>query len=364
MPMKCRLLYLVGQLGPGGSERQLSNLLKGMDRDRYQPGVAVWNYRQDETYVAEIKRLGVPIFPLAPSLFAVKKMVQFRRLVRTLQPEIVHSYSFYINFAAYWATRGTPTIPLGSVRSDWSAAKQGSGPLLGTLSAHWPPSQICNSLAAAKAVCGLDNHGEPRVYVVRNGLDLSRFRVRPLPNTHKPYIAGIGSLLPCKRWDRLLRAAAALKRKGLDFLVRIVGGGPARSSLERQVQTFGIADCVELVGHSEHVPEILAEATFLAHTSDTEGCPNVIMEAMACARAVVATDVGDVSSLIEDGQTGYLVAPADERTLVGRMATLISQRDVCERMGEAGSAKANKEFGLDRMMRETLAAYRSAGWNG
>ncbi|HEV8725275.1 MAG TPA: glycosyltransferase family 4 protein [Candidatus Binatia bacterium] len=362
--MKCRLLYLAGQLGPGGSERQLWNLLKAMDRDRYQPAVVVWNYQEDETYVSQIKQLGVPIFPLAPCLFTVKKMAQLRRLVSTLQPEVAHSYSFYTNFAAYWATRGTPSIAVGSVRGDWSEAKKDSGPLLGRLSARWPGKQICNSLAAAKAISSLENHHSPRVYVVRNGLDLQRFHVRPLPKTHKPCIAGIGSLLPYKRWDRVLRAAAELKRRGLNFLVRIVGEGPARSSLEQQVGTLGIGDCVELVGHSEHIPEILAEATFLAHTSDTEGCPNVIMEAMACARAVVATDVGDVSALIEDGQTGYIVAPADERTLVERMAALIAHRDVCERMGEAGSAKANREFGLDHLVRETLWAYRSAGWNG
>jgi len=335
-----------------------------MDRDRYQPAVVVWNYQEDETYVSRIKQLGVPIFPLAPCLFTAKKMLQFRRLVGTLQPEVAHSYSFYTNFAAYWATRGTPSVGLGSVRSDWSEAKKGSGPLLGRLSARWPRQQICNSFAAAKAISRLENHDGPRVYVVRNGLDLQRFPVLPLPRSHKPCIAAIGSLLPYKRWDRLLRAAAELKRRGLNFLVRIAGEGPARASLEQQVGTLGIGDCVELVGHSEHIPEILAQATFLAHASDTEGCPNVIMEAMACARVVVATDVGDVTNLVEDGKTGYVVPRSDERAFAERMATLIAQRDLCRRMGEAGRAKAEREFGLDRLVSGTLAAYQAAGWNG
>src|SRR5919109_971882 len=184
--MKCRLLYLLGQLGPGGSERQLWNLLKAMDRDRYQPAVVVWNYQKDETYVSRIKQLGLPIFPLRSCSFTAKKMLQFRRLVRTLEPEVAHSYSFYTNFAVHWATIGRRSIAVGSVRGDLLAAKKGSGAVLGWLSARWPQKQICNSFAAAKAMGASAEHQNPRVYVVRNGLDLQRFRVLPLPNGHKP----------------------------------------------------------------------------------------------------------------------------------------------------------------------------------
>ena len=362
--MKCRLLYLLGQLGPGGSERQLWNLLKAMDRDRYQPAVVVWNYQKDETYVSRIKQLGVPIFPLRSCSFTAKKMLQFRRLVRTLEPEVAHSYSFYTNFAVHWATVGSPSIAVGSVRGDWLAAKRCAGPVLGRLSARWPRQQICNSFAAAKAMGGSADHRNPRVHVVRNGLDLQHFRVLPLPNRQRPCTIGIGSLLPYKRWDRLLRVAAELKRRGLNFMVRIVGEGPARPSLEQQMRTLGIEDCVELLGHSERIPEILAGATFLVHTSDTEGCPNVIMEALACARPVVATDVGDISSLVEDGKTGYVIAATDERGFADRMAKLIDCRDLCRRMGEAGRVKAESEFSLDRLFRGTLAAYQAAGWSG
>jgi glycosyltransferase involved in cell wall biosynthesis len=362
--MNCRLLYLVGQLGPGGSERQLWNLLKVMDRDRYQPAVVVWNYQEDETYVSRIKQLGVPIFPLTSCTFTAKKLAKLRRLVRTLAPEVAHSYSFYTNFAVHCATVGSPSIAVGSVRGDWLAAKKYSGAVLGGLSARWPRQQICNSFAAAKVMGGSADHQNPRVYVVRNGLDLQRFRALPLPNGHKPCIVGIGSLLPYKRWDRLLRVAAELKRRGLDFLVRIAGDGPERSSLQQQARTLAINDCVEFVGYSERIPEILAGAAFLAHTSDTEGCPNVIMEALACARPVVATDVGDIPSLVEDGKTGYVIAATDERAFADRMAKLIDCRDLCRRMGEAGRLKAESEFGLDQLFRGTLAAYQAAGWSG
>jgi glycosyltransferase involved in cell wall biosynthesis len=107
---------------------------------------------------------------------------------------------------------------------------------------------------------------------------------------------------------------------------------------------------------------LLSEATCLVLTSDNEGCPNVVMEAMACGRAVVATDVGDVPYLVEDGKTGFVVRRGDDSMLVERMLSLMTDRDLCQRMGEAGQAKAEREFGLDRFVMETLAIYRAVGW--
>jgi glycosyltransferase involved in cell wall biosynthesis len=132
--------------------------------------------------------------------------------------------------------------------------------------------------------------------------------------------------------------------------------------LERYAQDLGIADHVEFIGHTEDIPNLLSDAIFLVLTSDNEGCPNTVMEAMACRRAVMATDVGDIPHLVEDGKTGYVVRRGDDAMLVARMATLLTNRDLCRRMGEAGRAKAEREFGLNRLLEETLAAYRTAGW--
>jgi glycosyltransferase involved in cell wall biosynthesis len=88
------------------------------------------------------------------------------------------------------------------------------------------------------------------------------------------------------------------------------------------------------------------------------------MEAMACGRPVVATDVGDVPLLVQDGKTGFVVRRGDETMLVERLANLILKRDLCRQMGEAGRAKAESEFGLERLLGETLAAYLAAGWKG
>jgi glycosyltransferase involved in cell wall biosynthesis len=184
----------------------------------------------------------------------------------------------------------------------------------------------------------------------------------PLSTTGQIRILGVGSLIPLKRWDRLLKVAVTLKERNFDFLVQIVGAGPLRETLEKQKEEMGMGNHVQFLGHSDEIPHLLSDATFLVHTSDTEGCPNAVLEAMACGRAVVATDAGDVPSIVEDGQTGFVVKRGDDATLVERVAMLIKDRELCRKMGEAGRVKAEREFGLDRLVSETLAAYRAAGW--
>jgi glycosyltransferase involved in cell wall biosynthesis len=119
---------------------------------------------------------------------------------------------------------------------------------------------------------------------------------------------------------------------------------------------------VRFLGARHDIPALLAKAAFLVHTAEDEGCPNVIMEAMACGRAIVATDAGDVPLLIDNGKTGFVVPRDDEAALGSQIATLLKDTDFCRRMGEAGRIKAEQDFGIERLRSETFAAYRAEGW--
>jgi glycosyltransferase involved in cell wall biosynthesis len=358
-----RLLFLIGQLGLGGSERQLFCLLERIDKSRFEIAVFVWNFRQDDPYVARIKALGVPLFGSPSRVSRLSKMQMFRQFVRQWRPNVIHSYSFHTNFAASWATVGTKAIAFGSVRSDFARAKKNCGLMLGILSAVWPRSQIFNSVAAADDVRRSRSFFVPgKVFVVCNGLDLERYRMVTMPNGKETCIAGVGSLMSEKRWDKLLLAGCELKKRKLDCVIRIAGDGPMRGFLEQQAQELGMAAQIKFLGSIDNIPQFLSNVRFLVHTSDTEGSPNAVMEAMACGRAVVATDAGDVRHLVEDGKTGFVVRRGDDATLVERMVTLITDQDLCRSMGEAGRAKAVREFGLDRLVADTFDAYRAAGW--
>jgi glycosyltransferase involved in cell wall biosynthesis len=361
--MNCRLLYLVGQLRAGGLERQLYYLLRTIDRKRYAPALAVWSFRGDEFYLDQLRDLEITVHFPPPGTSRPSKLRWFRSLANQLRPEVIHSYSLHTNLAASCAAAGTKAVAIGSVRSDFARLVRKYRFSLGKLSFRWPRSQIFNSFSAADIARKSRSPFTPhQVLVVRNGVDLDHFTRTPVPTGCPPKMIAVGSLTRVKRWDRLLNAAFKLKQMQFQFRVRIVGDGPLRGALERQANELNINHYVEFMGQRNNIPALLSDALLLAHTSGSEGCPNVVMEAMACGRPVIATDTGDIPSLVDDGETGFIIEQDNIDALAQRIGVLLQNRSLCERMSEAARRKAEKEFGLERLVRETLIAYRSAGW--
>jgi len=160
---------------------------------------------------------------------------------------------------------------------------------------------------------------------------------------------GVGSLLRIKRWDRVLKVVRKVRSLGYDCRLTIAGRGPERAALEQQARELGLGWVAEFIGATTDVPDLLGQSRLLVHASETEGCPNAVMGAMACGRAVGATDAGDVPYLVEDGKTGFVVCYGDHEMLVKRLMELFTDRDLCQSTGKAGRAKAEREFGLDHL---------------
>lgn len=360
---RCRILYIIGQLVCGGSERQLSSLLRVLDRKQYPSHVLVWNYSPEHRYVDEIRSLGVPIHFFPQGTSSAAKLQGVRRLAQSLGAEVIHSYSFFTNCPAHWAALGTKAVAIGSIRGDFDYIKKDSGLWRGALNARWPRYQISNSFSSAERARHSRSIFSPEyVDVVRNGLDLQRFCVLSGNAVVKEYIVGVGSLRSLKRWDRVLRIVDEVRRKGAECRVRIAGDGPERIRLERQAQDLGISEYVEFLGATLDVRGLLEKSRFLVHASDSEGCPNAVMEAMACGRPVVAMNTGDIPFLVEDGKSGFVIRPGDETTFAERVLRLLADDQLCRHMGLAARAKAEQEFGLGSLVDETLNAYRAAGW--
>jgi len=359
----CRLLFLTPQLGIGGLERQLFGLLKSLDRDRYRPCVVVWNYDETERYVSELRALEVPVVGLeGPSRW--DKLRALRRLVAELRPEVVHSYSFYANGAVAYACRNTPALTVGSVRGDFENDLADSGPLLGRLSARFPPHQIANSWKAAENVARATGPFVPRhLQVVPNGVDLAAFSPASRVGARPVTVVGLGTLSELKNWSVLPPLAAGWVAEGADVRVRIAGAGPQRDALAAEIDRLGLNGSFELVGVIDDVPGFLALADLLVHVSTSEGMPNSVLEAMAAGRPVVAFDSGDVRRLVDDGVSGYIVPFGAVDQLDARLRMLIDNEALRDSMGRAARQKA-EVFGSSRLADRVLDAYASFGWRG
>jgi glycosyltransferase involved in cell wall biosynthesis len=364
IPSRCRLLYVVGQLRLGGLERQLYYLLANLDHARYCPGVVVWNLNHNDKYYKDIETLKIPLYGFPPEWSLLYKLKALRALTRQLNPEVIHSYGFHTNFAAAYAAWGTKTLAVGSRRSEYNPHMRRRGGVKRLLNRKWPAFHIINSTPSADAANRAFSLFTSRhVFIVRNALDLNLFKCVSETSKKRDYVAAIGSLMPVKRWDRLLRVVRDLKSVlGEDIRFQIAGDGPLRPALDKLADDLGVSRIVEFRGAVHDIPAFLGGAKFLVHTSASEGCPNVVMEAMACGLPVVAMETGEIPYLVEDGKTGFVVGQEDETMFVERVSLLLGDDELCLSMGAAAREKAKREFTLERLVSETLAAYMAAGW--
>jgi glycosyltransferase involved in cell wall biosynthesis len=170
-------------------------------------------------------------------------------------------------------------------------------------------------------------------------------------------VAIAARLVPVKRIDRLLRIAIALG--DVERLrVLVAGGGELQDELPRSAAAIALGERVCWLGFRQDIRAIYAAADIVVLTSDTEGTPTSLIEAAACGVPVVATDVGGVRTVVEDGVTGFVVPAADERAFARRVRELAADHGLRTRLGAAARDRARREFDIERMVGEIDEIYR------
>jgi glycosyltransferase involved in cell wall biosynthesis len=184
------------------------------------------------------------------------------------------------------------------------------------------------------------------VQYLPNGVDLNRFAVGPrTSNQTAPVIGTVAALRPEKNLGRLIRAFAMVVRKHSATTPRlvIVGDGPERASLTALAAQQGIAEFTTFTGHRDDTPSLYAGFDLFALTSDTEQMPLSVIEAMASGLPVVATDVGDVRTMLATENARFLAA-RDDAAIAGVLTALLASPDKRAQLGAANRAKAERAF--------------------
>jgi len=205
-----------------------------------------------------------------------------------------------------------------------------------------------------------------RMVTIYNGIDPERFAVGPearlkmrrelgLP-ADIPVVGTVARLAPQKGLTYLIRSLALLREHIPDVLGVVVGEGPMRSALEREVEECGAP--VVFTGYRTDIPSLMAGFDVFVLPSVTEGLPLIVLEAMAAGRAVVATAVGGRPEAVAEGETGLLVPPRDPEALCAALRFLLDAPGQAARMGAAGRERVRRMFTAERMVRETLDVYR------
>lgn len=201
--------------------------------------------------------------------------------------------------------------------------------------------------------------------VVHEGVDVERIERLPAANLHAdfylptqaPIVGTVAPLVPQKGLHHFISAAALLVREVPDARVVIVGDGPLRHALEKQIHEHHLERHVFLAGFRADVVEATKAFDVFAMSSISEGMCTALVDAMAASRAAVATSVGGIPEVAVDGTTAFLVPARDEATMARRIVQLLKDESLRLRMGRAAHARASELFRVERMVGETIAVY-------
>ena len=209
----------------------------------------------------------------------------------------------------------------------------------------------------ARRIAGIT--ANPRVSVIPNMVDMRAFRAAPPRQGEGPELLFLGRLEATKGVDELLQAAARLRAR-FPLLRLVIAGAGDVCAVEARAGALGIGDALELPGWvvGERKQALLGRASVFVLPSHVENMPVSVLEAMAAGLPVVATTVGAIPEMVEDGVTGLLVPPRDAEALAGAIETLLSDPQRRRRMGEAGRARAQRHYSVDRVMPRLEAIYR------
>jgi glycosyltransferase involved in cell wall biosynthesis len=224
--------------------------------------------------------------------------------------------------------------------------------------------------AACIVACNRDVAGElqdagAQVHLVPHGVDLERFVPQPFPETRPLQLLAVGRLVEKKGFHILIQAAARLR---VPFQLDIVGEGTEEKRLTELIRAHGLESKIWLRGPQTHedLPaaynraHVLIAPSIMDRTGDRDGLPNVVLEAMACGRPVIASDAGALGSAVIHEQTGLLTVPGDSESLASAIELLASEQPLLRKLGMRARVMVEHEYDVRRCTERFHDLLRSA----
>ena len=351
-----KVCFIVGTLGRGGAEKQLVFMLRALKLANIEARVLCLT--SGESYEAEIKSLGVEVEYIGEKQNRFWRLWKIIRNLRKRPADIIQSSHFYTNIYAALAGKvlGIPSI--GAIRSNLTSELT-INKSLGKFQISLPSFLIANSDLARRTA--IERGIAPdKIEFVRNvvEVELNESEIASKSKENITFLF-VGRLGKEKRPDRFVRLAAALVEKfpALPLRFQIAGDGVLRKEVEAQVKSCNLPpDKFELLGECAKMNEIYCQADALVLTSDYEGTPNVVLEAMAHALPVIAAKVGGTPEILNE-KCGFLVEPNDESALLKAAISLIENPGLRFNLGFEGFQQIKNNHSLDNLTNHLTDIY-------
>lgn len=379
-----RVLRVIARLNVGGPALHVTYLSEGLGGRGYETTLVAGDVARGEESMERVAAAaGVEVVRLpglSRELSPVRDLVaawRLARIIRRVKPDVVHTHTAKAGavgrIAALAAGRPRPVV-VHTFHGHVLRGYFGSAGSLVFRAIETALARVTDRLVAVSPevrdeLVRLGVAPASKFSVIRLGIeleprvafdgDVDEVRRRIGIPSGKYVVGWFGRMTTVKRTDDLLTMLAGLRERGIDALLLLVGDGDDRASLEQRAHDLGLARSCLFLGYQEDVAPWYAICDAVVLTSANEGTPVTIIEALAAGRPVVATRVGGLPDVVDEGETGLLVRPGDTHAMAERLELLARDPELARRMGEEGRRRALSRYAVSRLVDDVDALYRA-----
>lgn len=356
-----RVLQIVTKADLGGTQVHVLDLLRGL-RSEFEMVLATGErgfFTEQATAIPIECHLLEGLVQQIRPLSDLKALISAVRLIRKVRPDIIHCHTTKAGLIGRLAARllGIPaiyTVHTWCFTDGTSRSWRLLGRPCERLAGGWARQII--TVSDANRAAGISRHiANPRKFVtIHNGIDDSPFRSKP-GVVGTPRIVMVARFVKQKNHQLLIEAVS---RVGHPLTLTLVGDGPLHEAARRLAVLCPPHVKIELLGERRDVAEILAASHLFVLSTNWEGFPISILEAMRAGLPVIATNVDGVQEAVTDGESGLLVRPRDLASLEGALKKLTTDAELRKRMGSRGRRIYEERFSIAAMLQRTSAVYQ------
>jgi glycosyltransferase involved in cell wall biosynthesis len=362
--MQPRLLFVIDNLNTGGAQRQMVNLAIGLKRRQYR--VELFCYAPGDLLAGPLHEADIPVhWMLKRSRFSLDVVLALKKLIQTQQYDLALSFlttpNFYLTLAGRLLNQRRMPIVISERFCDLPQEITTTD-RFARLFYRFADHVVVNSHHQRVRLAQKYPFLKDRLSTIYNGYDLELFSPAPRePQNQRLEITTIASVSPYKNGLCLIEALRLLReRYGLapevDWIgQRVMQGERFRyaQQMDQQIHSYGLENQWRWLNQRSDIVEQLHQHDVLVHPSYGEGLPNVVCEALACARPVIVSDVLDHAKLVQDGISGYLFNAQDPADLAEKLCKFNSLPPEARRqMGLAGRRFAEANLSLGRFVQD------------